>query len=105
VRDEPIACTLDAADVPARLTTAKELGARALAGLEVAGGRAVLRFSGERKLIDALIAAESACCSFFQFETKEDGDHIEVEIRTPPGGEPVLRGLVAAVVAGWTTTT
>jgi hypothetical protein len=30
-----------------------------------------------------------------------DGEKIDVEIRTPEGGEPLLRALVAAIVAGW----
>jgi hypothetical protein len=36
-----------------------------------------------------------------QFAMAEDGEETEVEIRTPEGGELLLRALVAAIVAGW----
>lgn len=99
--DVPIACTLSPAELPDRLAGARELGAQALRGLEVSDRRAVLRFAGHREDVDALVAAESACCAFFEFGVREDGDRVELEIRTPEGGELVLRGLVAGVVAGW----
>lgn len=97
----PIACTLSADELPGRIESARELGARALVGVTVADRRALLRFDGEREGVDAFVAAESGCCSFFTFETSQDGERVELEILTPEGGEPVLRGLVAGVVAGW----
>jgi hypothetical protein len=97
----PIACTLDAADHRARIASARELGERALVGVNVHERRALLRFHGEREAVDALVAAEMACCSFFEFRASYDGEDTELEIRTPEGGEPLLRGLVAGVVAGW----
>lgn len=97
----PIACTLDAADRSARLARARELGERALVGLEVSNGLALLRFRGERDGVDALVAAERDCCPFFEFTVSRHGDDTEVKIRTPEDGEPLLRGLVAGIVAGW----
>ena len=44
---------------------------------------------------------EGKCCAFFEFATTRAGEETEVEIRTPEGGEPLLRGLVAGIVAGW----
>ena len=100
-QETPIACTLDAEDRPARIATARELGARALVGLEVRDRSARLRFRGEREAVDALVAAENTCCAFFEFTTIPDGDDTELEVRTPEGGEPLLRELVAGLVAGW----
>jgi hypothetical protein len=100
-QETPIACTLGAGDLRARIASARELGERALVGVEVRDRRAVLRFHGERDAVDALVAAESECCRFFEFRATEDGDDTELEVRTPEGGEPLLRGLVAGVVAGW----
>jgi hypothetical protein len=100
-QESPIACTLSAADRPARAASSRELGERALIGLEVRDRRALLRFQGEREAVDALVAAERACCGFFEFATARDGDVTELEIRTPAGGEPLLRALVAGIVAGW----
>lgn len=100
-QDAPIACTLSAAQLPGRMASARKLGEQALVDLEVADRRAFLRFHGHRQEVDALVAAESSCCAFLEFDVREDGDLVELEIVTPEGGERVLRGLVAGVVAGW----
>lgn len=99
--DIPIACTLTAADLPQRIADARALGADALIGLEVAEGSALLRFRGERERVEALVAAESECCAFFDFDVNQRGERVDLEIRTPEGGELLLRGLVAGVVSGW----
>jgi hypothetical protein len=100
-QERPIACTLSPDDRRARLATARELGERALVGLEVGDRLALLRFRGEPEAVDALVAAESACCGFFDFATVHDGEDTELEVRTPEGGESLLRGLVAGILAGW----
>jgi hypothetical protein len=97
----PIACTLSTAERSTRLTTARELGRRALVGLDVSDRRALLRFHGEQAGVAALVRAESGCCEFFEFATTPKGEETELEIRTPEGGEPLLRGLLAGIVAGW----
>ena len=97
----PIACTLGGSDRRARAVAIRELGDRALVGLEANDRRARLRFHGERERVEALVAAESQCCAFLQFAIARDGEETEVEIRTPEGGESLLRALVAAIVAGW----
>lgn len=96
-----IACTLTSAELPDRLESARLLGERALVGLDVSERRALLRFDGERGSVDALVAAETTCCSFFTFDITETGELIELEILTLEGGELPLRGFVAGVVAGW----
>ncbi len=96
----PIACTLSAGEQPDRVVTMRELG-RALVGLEVHERQARLRFHRKHERVGALVAAESQCCAFFQFATTRDGEATELEIRTPEGGEPLLRALVAAIVSGW----
>lgn len=99
--ETPIACTLDAGGLAARLAAARELGKHALVGLEVSERRALLRFHGEQERLDALVAAERECCAFFEFTMTRNGEQTELEIRTPEGGEPTMRGLVAGIVAGW----
>lgn len=99
--ETPIACTLTAAELPQRIAVAKALGSDALISLEVEGRRAVLRFQGERARVDSLVKAESDCCSFFDFAVREEDGLVDLEIETPEGGEPILRGLVAVVVSGW----
>src|SRR5262245_33344608 len=86
--ETPIACSLDAEDRTARLARARELGAHALAGLNVGHRSALLRFHGHYEAVDALVAAESACCPFFEFTTTRHGENTELEIVAPEGGEP-----------------
>jgi hypothetical protein len=97
----PIPCTLNAGDLDARAREMRQLGERALVGVHVGEDGARLRFRGEHERIAALIAAESECCTFFEFATAGEGAETEVEIRAPEGAEPMVRGFVAAVVAGW----
>jgi hypothetical protein len=100
-QETPLACALDATDRTARLTHARELGEQALVGLEVHERRALLRFRGAHASVAAFVDAERACCAFFQFSTTPHGEDTELEIRAPAGGEALLRGLVAGIVAGW----
>jgi hypothetical protein len=72
-----------------------------LVGLEVSQRRALLRFRAAHESVEALVAAERACCAFFEFSMTRHDDDTELEIRTPAGGEALLRGLVAGIVAGW----
>lgn len=97
----PIACSLSEVDLPQRLADARALGADALVGVEARDREARLHFRGERGRVDRLVAAETQCCSFLEFSMHHAEEHVELEIRTPEGGEPVLRSLVAAIVAGW----
>jgi hypothetical protein len=104
-RDEPheapLVCTLDAADRTVRLARARELGEQALVGVDVSGRRALLRFRGAHESVAAFVDAERACCAFFEFSTIRHGKDTQLEIRAPAGGEAILRGLVAGIVAGW----
>lgn len=97
----PIACSLSEADLAQRLTEARTLGADALMGVEARDRVAVLHFSGAREAVDRFVEAESRCCGFFAFEVTDRPEGIELRISAPEGAEPVLRSLVAAVVAGW----
>jgi hypothetical protein len=99
--EPPLACTLAAAERTARATHLRELGEQALVGLEVSGRRALLRFEGAHERVAAFVDAERACCAFFEFSMTRRGKDTQIEIRVPAGGEPLLRGLVAGIVAGW----
>jgi hypothetical protein len=97
----PLTCTLEAADRTTRRSRARDLGERALVGLVVDDRRALLRFEGAHESVAAFVEAERACCAFFELSTTRHGEDTELEIRTPAGGEALLRGLVAGIVAGW----
>ena len=99
--DTPIACSLNAAEMPQRLSEARALGADALVGLQVAERQAWLHFRGERERIETLVGAERQCCSFLEFELAGSPAATELVIKAPENGEPMMRSLVAAIVAGW----
>jgi hypothetical protein len=96
----PIACTLDQAGLPARASLMEELG-RALVAVDAEGLRASLRFEAERARLDEFVGAESACCSFFEFEVTADAAATTLRVGAPEGAEWAVRGLVAGFVAGW----
>jgi hypothetical protein len=92
---------LAAAERTARATHLRELGEQALVSLEVSRRRALLRFEGVHERVAAFVDVERACCAFFEFSMTRPGKDTQIEIRVPAGGEPLLRGLVAGIVAGW----
>ena len=97
----PIACSLDAAELPERATQMADLG-RSLVAVHAEGPGARLRFPAERRAeVDAFIAAESSCCPFFAFDTTLTEAEIELTITAPEDAAWAVRGLVAGFVAGW----
>jgi len=104
MNDPAIACSLTADELPARLADASELGRRGLLDVRTDGSRAQLRFKDDPEVragVHHLVAAESKCCPFFEFEVREDGDATVLAIEAPGDGAWALRGLVAGVVTGW----
>ena len=98
--DTPIACSLSAEDLPARLAEIRAIGADALLG--VYGGGA-LRFRDDgatRTRLEAIVAAESECCSFLGFDLRADGEELELRITAPAGGEVVADELARAFAEG-----
>jgi hypothetical protein len=96
----PIACTLDPADMPARLREIAALGRDALLGVSGAGpAAATLRFArieGAGARLDAIAAAEAHCCAFLMFERRdEEGAHV-LRITAPEEGAFMVDELVAA---------
>ena len=94
--NEPIACTLSAADLSARLAEMKRLGQDALLSVE---GADTLRFRADtqtRTRLEAIVAAEAECCPFLDMELRERAGALVLEIRAPQGAEPVVADLVSA---------
>jgi hypothetical protein len=97
--DLPIACSLSADELPARLAEIADLGRAALLDVRSHGPRAELRFSpgaGVRERVEAVAAAESRCCPFLTLTVAGEPDAIALTIEAPDGAEPVLRELVDA---------
>lgn len=87
----PIACTLSPAEQPRRAEQIRAVGRDGLIHAE-RGGRAVLRFRPEvRARVEEIVAAESACCAFLDFELAEEDDAIVLRIAAPEGAEPAAQ--------------
>jgi hypothetical protein len=97
-----IACSLSAAEMPARLADIAALGREALTGAEISEGRATLRLAagaGVRHRLDAIVQAESACCAFLDFSLDQTGDEIVVQIGAPAEAQLVLAEFVESFSA------
>jgi hypothetical protein len=99
----PIACSLSAVELPARLAEMNDLGRAALVGVEQRTGTALLRFrsgGGASERLAAIVAAERRCCGFLDMSVSEiGGDALTLTIGAPDDAAPVLDELVAAFTA------
>ncbi len=101
--DLPIACSLTATEIPARLVEISTFGRTSLLSVETAPQHATLRFRAEgdtHKRLAAFVAAESECCAFLDMTLREEPEAVELAITAPPGAEPVLKSIVAAFSEG-----
>jgi hypothetical protein len=92
----PIACTLSAADYEQRMRDIAALGHDALLDAGTDGGRATLRFSdhpGVRERLQAIVAAEGACCSFLDLSLSDADGALVLAIAAPPDGAFMVREL------------
>lgn len=95
----PIACSLSASELPARLAEMSAIGRDSLLGAKASGRHARLRFDGgpdTRDRLAAIVAAESQCCAFLTMRLTEAPGSITLEIQGPEGAEPVVDELVQA---------
>ena len=92
-----IACTLGPDDMPVREAELRALGREALLAVEHCEARATLRFRRDpatRARVERMVALESECCAFIDFELYDTGDALALTLRTPDGGEPAMHMLV-----------
>jgi hypothetical protein len=101
VKDLPVACTLTAAELPARLAEIAALGRDHLTASEHDGERAILRFDpAARERLEAIVAAERQCCAFLDLDVEDGPDGLTLTVAGPPDAAPVVRDLAGAFVAG-----
>jgi hypothetical protein len=99
----PIACSLSAAEMPARLAEMAAIGRTSLLDTETSGRSARLRFRdelGARERLAALVAAESECCAFLTMRLVDASEAITLTIEGPGGAERVIDELVRAFENG-----
>ena len=96
-----IACSLQADELEDRGEWMRELGG-SLVGIAADRGSARLRFDSTREgALEEFVAAESGCCSFFDFSLATENGTTELSIEAPEDAAWAVRGLVAGFVAGW----
>jgi hypothetical protein len=95
----PIACSLSAIEMPARLAQIAELGRDSLVDVKVSRTHATLRFAAGasvRERVTSFVAAESACCAFLAMEVSDEPETVVLDITAPEDAELVLTELVDA---------
>jgi hypothetical protein len=98
--ETPIACSLSGEELSKRLDEMQAIGRDALLDVRPDG---VLRFRASdetRERLEAIIAAESRCCSFLRFELTEEPGALALTVTAPEGAEPLARELVSSFAAG-----
>lgn len=95
----PIACSLGADELPVRLAEIGTLGKDALLSVSPEGALRFRRDEATRARLEAIIAAESQCCSFLSFDLQETADELVLRITAPEGAEPLAADLVNAFAA------
>lgn len=95
----PLACSLNADELSARVAEIGALGSDALRSISSDGA---LHFNGDadtRARLEAIIAAESHCCSFLRFHLREHAGELVLTISAPDGAESLARDLVRVFAA------
>jgi hypothetical protein len=95
----PIACTLTADELPARLAEIRAVSRHALRAKAATGTHAVLSFDpapGVRDRLAAIVAAESRCCAFLTMALVDEPGAITLTIDAPEDAGPVLDALLSA---------
>jgi hypothetical protein len=98
-RELPIACSLDAGDLTARLDMIALIGAENLISRSTDGAAQLLRFrrgDSVRRSLEKVIAAEAKCCSFLDMEIREEAGALVLVIDGPAEAAPVAAQLAAA---------
>jgi hypothetical protein len=96
--EQPIACTLTAADYAVRTEDTAELARRALRSREPIADGTRLTFEAsadtERQLRE-IVAAEARCCAFLRMDLRSAADALILDITGPAEAEPIIAELFA----------
>ncbi|TMB56370.1 MAG: hypothetical protein E6J47_05245 [Chloroflexi bacterium] len=99
--DDPLlgaGCTLEEAQMPARLREWAGLRDRSTAINEVPGGVVLVLTTEEPiDLVAGLAARESECCPFYTFALRVEGQARELEITAGAGREIAVRALLGLI--------
>jgi hypothetical protein len=98
--DARIACSLSGDELPERLAELGAIGKDALLSVSPGGALRFRADAATRERLEAVIAAESRCCSFVSFDLGERAGELVLTIGAPEGAEPLAFDLVNAFAAG-----
>ncbi len=93
--NEPIACSLDAADLETRMAAVRDAGRADLISHEDEGGEHRLRFRPGQATwtqLEEIVRAERECCPFLSLGLEERDGEIVLSIEAPAGGEETAAG-------------
>lgn len=90
----PVACTLGAGDVPARIAEWRDVLASVQGREPIPGGLRLLLSPGApvARIAD-LTVAEQECCQFFRFALTVDSGGVALEVTAPPEAAAVVTEL------------
>ena len=98
VKELPIACTLAPGAMADRGEWLRRLGAASLLDAARRDAGLELRFDAAAEdEVRRWVRAEGECCAFLSFDLDRSGDELRLGVTGPPGAEPVLDGLLAAL--------
>lgn len=86
ITSTPIACSLSATEMPKRLAEMRAIGAESLLKTDRTATTARLRFRASADTqgrLAAIVAAESHCCAFLNFDLRDEADAIVLTITSP----------------------
>ena len=98
MNDLPIACSLDAGDMSARLAQFDELARDALIERCDVPGGVQLRLRNTAEVAQRarrLIAAEARCCPFLAFDLRDEGGALRLEVTGSEMARPVIDELLS----------
>lgn len=97
----PVACTLETAEIPARLQEWRDLVTHVVERSQIDGGvRLQLDSTTPLDRLVLLVAAEQRCCSFFTFAITVDSRGVALEVQAPAEGQAMVGSLFTAPSPG-----
>ena len=100
MKELPIACTLTPGAMADRGEWLRRLGDESLIAARRADDGLELCFrSAAEDEVRRWVGAESECCAFLVFDLDPAGDELRLSVTGPPGSEPIIDGLLAALTA------
>ena len=96
--DQPIACTLAPDEFRDRTSDLAAIAARSLRARAPIPGGERLTFTGDDATdqeLRAVVAAESRCCAFLEFDLRRDSEHLVLDVLGPEDARPLIAELFA----------